>query len=286
MIEMNSFGVIGGDKRQIALAEAIAADGYNVYACGFDIVEFIKGVKMVDLNELTLTCDNIILPLPVTTDGRHLNAPYNSKKMILDDSFAELMKNKQVFGGMMGKLYQTSDIWDEIDTYDYFTREELAVRNAVPTAEGAIEIAMKEYPGTVNGSKCLVVGYGRIGKMLSWMLRGIGAKVTVSARSQTDLAWIESQGYRAVNTSEICDSTQYDIIFNTVPALIFTRKVLSKIASGTLLIDLASAPGGVDYDAAEKLGIKAIKALSLPGKVAPKAAGEIIKNTIYNILEG
>lgn len=285
MIEMNSFGVIGGDKRQIALAESIAADGYSVYVYGFENIESIKGVKMVSLNDVALICDNIVLPLPVTADGRHLNAPYCTKKIILDDSFAELMKSKQVFGGMMGKLYQTSDIWDEIDTYDYFTREELAVRNAVPTAEGAIEIAMKEYPGTVNGSQCLVVGYGRVGKMLSWMLRGIGAKVTVSARNQTDLAWIQSQGYRAINTNDICDNAQYDIIFNSVPALIFTRKLLSKVAASTLIIDLASSPGGVDFEAAEKLGTKVIKALSLPGKVAPKTAGEIIKNTIYNIIE-
>lgn len=285
MIEMDRFGVIGGDKRQIALAESIAADGYSVYAYGFDNVESIKGVKAVELNDIALVCDNIVLPLPVTSDGRHLNAPYCTKKIILDDCFAELMKNKQVFGGMMGRLYQTSDIWDEIDAFDYFTREELAVRNAVPTAEGAIEIGMKEYPGTINGSKCLVVGYGRIGKMLSWMLRGIGAKVTVSARNQIDLAWIESLGYQGIHTTEICNEAQYDIIYNTAPALIFTRKLLSKISSDTLLIDLASSPGGVDYEAAEKLEIKVIKALSLPGKVAPKAAGEIIKNTIYNIIE-
>lgn len=285
MFEMNSFGVVGGDKRQIALAESIAADGYSVYVYGFDNEEFTKGVKKVELNDIALLCDNIVLPLPVTADGRHLNAPYCAKKIILDDSFAELMKNKEVFGGMMGKLYQTSDIWDEIDTYDYFTREELAVRNSVPTAEGAIEIAMKEYPGTVNGSKCLVVGYGRIGKMLSWMLRGIGAKVTVSARNQTDLAWIESLGYDAIHTDEICTEEQYDIIYNTVPALVFTRKLLSKISADTLLIDLASSPGGVDYESAEKRGIKVIKALSLPGRVAPKAAGEIIKNTIYNMKE-
>ena len=285
MVEINSFGVIGGDKRQTALAESIAADGYNVYAFGFDNLEDIKGVKMVSLNDIALICDNIILPLPVTQDGRHLNAPYCSKKILLDDDFARLMKNKQVFGGMMGKLYKTSDVWDEIDTYDYFTREELAVRNAAITAEGSIEIAMKEYPGTIGKSSCLVVGFGRIGKALSWMLRGIGADVAVSARNQTDFAWIDVYGYRPVHTEHICEREQYDIIFNTVPALVLTRRTLSRISSDTLLIDLASPPGGIDGEAAEKLGIKVIRALSLPGKVAPKAAGEVIKNTIYNIME-
>lgn len=285
MIDYNSFGVVGGDRRQIALAESIASDGYTVYAFGFDTVDFTKGVVKAELDEIAARCENIILPLPVTADGKYLNTQYSEKKTLLDDTFAEYMRNKQVFGGMMGKLFLTSELWDGIDTYDYYTREDFAVKNTVPTAEGALEIAMREYPGTINGSNCLVAGFGRIGKVLAWTLRGIGAKVTVSARKTSDLAWIELLGYKAIKTDDICDRDQYDLIFNTVPALVFNRRMLSKAREGTILIDLASAPGGVDYEAAEKLGIKTIKALSLPGRVAPKAAGEIIKNTIYNIME-
>ncbi len=285
MIDINSFAVLGGDKRQIALAESIAADGYTVYVTGFDSIDFSKDVKKGELEQITIQCENIILPLPVTADGVHLNMVYSDDKIELNDSFAELMHGKQVFGGMMGKLYQTSDVWDSMDTYDYYTREEFAVHNAIPTAEGAIEIAMREYPGTINGSKCLVVGYGRIGKILSLMLRGIGAVVTVSARKQSDLAWIMSYGYSPILTENICDKEQYDIIFNTAPTMIFNRRLLSKMRSKPLIIDLSSPPGGVDYEAAQKFQIKAIHALSLPGKVAPKTAGEIIKNTIYNIME-
>ncbi len=285
MIDINSFGVLGGDKRQIALAESIASDGYMVYAMGFENIEFSGDVKKADLEETVEKCENIILPLPVTADGRHLNTIYSESKILLNDDFAELMRKKQVFGGMMGKLYQTSEIWDSIETYDYYTREEFAVHNAVPTAEGAIEIAMHEYPGTISGSSCLVVGFGRIGKVISWMLRGIGANVTVSARKQSDLAWVQSYGYSSVLTENICDKEQYDIIFNTAPAMIFNRRLLSKLRSNPLIIDLTSMPGGVDFEAAVKLEIKAIHALSLPGKVAPKTAGEIIKHTIYNMME-
>ena len=74
-------------------------------------------------------------------------------------------------------------------------------------------------------------------------------------------------------------------MFNTVPSFIFTRKVLSKHHKDTLFIELASTPGGFDKEAVSKLGLKLIPALSLPGKVAPKAAGNIIKDTIYNIME-
>jgi dipicolinate synthase subunit A len=284
-LEWNSFGVIGGDQRQIALAESMAADGYTVYAYGFDKAAELKGVRPAELRDLALVCDTIVLPLPVTRDGQHLNTPLGSELIPLDEEFAQLMRNRRVFGGMMDRLYQTSELWQEIDTRDYFAREELAVRNAALTAEGSIEIAMKEYPGAIGKSRCLVAGFGRIGKALAHMLRGLGARVSVSARRPEDFAWIEVYGYEPVHTGSICQKEQYDIIFNTIPARVFTRRVLSAIPTDTILIDLASAPGGVDTEAAEKLGIHVIPALSLPGKAAPKAAGEVIKGTIYNMME-
>ena len=185
----------------------------------------------------------------------------------------------------MGKLYKTSELWDEIKTHDYFTREELAVKNAILTAEGAVEIAMREYPGTLNGAQCLVAGFGRIGKALSLALRGLHAQVTASARNRADLAWIEVFGCRAIHTDAIFENGQYDLVFNTIPAMVFSRRVLAKAQHGTIFIDLASAPGGIDFEAAAKLPIHAVQALSLPGRVAPKAAAEIIKSTIYNMME-
>lgn len=285
-MEQNTFGVVGGDQRQAALAESIAADGYTVYALGFDRTEFGNGVKKTeDLDELLRHCAQIIFPLPVTTDGKTLNMPYSVQKIVLDDLLAEKLSGKRVFGGMMGKLYKTSELWDELETHDYFTREELAVKNAILTAEGAVEIAMREYPGTISGARCLVAGFGRIGKALSLILRGLHAEVTASARNRADLAWIEVFGCRAVHTDAIFESGQYDLIFNTIPARIFSRKELAKAQRGTILIDLASAPGGIDFEAAAKLPVHAVQALSLPGRAAPKAAAEIIKSTIYNMME-
>ena len=117
------------------------------------------------------------------------------------------------------------------------------------------------------------------------MLNAIGAKVTVSARKPEDLAWINLLGYESILTSELAARDNFDIIFNTIPELIFDAQALAKTAQQSIIIDLASLPGGVDFEAAERLKIKAIRALALPGKVAPKASGEIIKNTIYNMIE-
>lgn len=272
-------GVLGGDRRQIYLAESLVREGYEVCACGFDRAEFSVGVKKTTLEELISACGIVILPLPVTNDGICLKTDFGTERIILDDAFAEKMKGKRVFGGMMERLYATSTVWQEIDSADYYIREEFAVRNAVPTAEGAVEIAMREYPGTVSGSRCLVAGFGRVGKTLARMLLGVGARVTVAARKPADLAWIESLGCRAIQTAQI-GGGDYDMIFNTVPAMIFSRRVLSELRGCSLLVDLASTPGGVDFDAAEKIGIKAILVPSLPGRVAPKTAGEIIRDTV------
>ena len=285
MISINTFGVIGGDKRQVAMAESIAGDGYTVYTAGMEQASFSPGIQKASLEKTVQNSDFLILPLPATVDKKTLNAPFSKEELLLDEKFVRMLEHKKVFCGMLSRLQSTSDLWSRIDASDYFEREEFTVKNAVPTSEGAIEIAMREYPGTINGAKCLVAGFGRIGKVLSRMLQGLGAKVTVSARKPQDLAWIELEGYQAVSTNKLGETQGYDIIFNTIPALVFDACTLAHIVGKSLIIDLASAPGGVDWEAAQRQGIRAIQALSLPGKVAPKTAGEIIKTTIYHMIE-
>ncbi len=286
MEKKNRFGVLGGDKRQIYLAQSLALDGYPVYVCGFDKDIAIQHVTGVSLQKLSDLCNVVILPLPVTQDGLHLHTPFCKEKIVLDDTFAVSMAQKRVFGGGIKKLLPTSVFWNEITVEDYSLREEFAVRNAVPTAEGAVMIAMELSEGTIYGSECLVAGYGRIGKILSRMLKNLGANVTVSARKTADLAWIQSNGCKAVHTAKLAELPgTFDFVFNTVPTKIFTKKVLARHPKETLFLELASVPGGFDKEAVAKLGLHLVPALSLPGKVAPFSAAAIIKDTIYNMLE-
>ena len=160
------------------------------------------------------------------------------------------------------------------------------ILNCIPTVEGAIQIAMEETARTIHNSKCMVLGYGRIGKLLSKALSSLGADVTVTARRADDLAWIEANGYNCLKTSEIKSQiNNQNIIFNTIPTTILTKDVLEKIADDALIIDLASKPGGIDFDTASQLKKRVIWALSLPGKVAPITAGEIIGSTILNLIK-
>lgn len=283
MFFINSFGIVGGDKRQLYCARSIADDGYNVLLSGFDKADNLMGLKNMNIETVIKRSEAIIFPLPVTTDGVNFNAPLSDTKIRIDNEIIRLIDNKPVFCGMKSRLILKGDLWSNLNIYDYGEREEFAVENAVPTSEGAIEIAMHEYAGTINGSKCLVTGYGRIGRVLSDMLYGLGANVFVAARQKKDLAYIKAKGMKAVTFNNIFGN--YDIIFNTVPSLIFDSHTLAKTAIGAIVIDLASLPGGVDFDAAKRLSINAVHALSIPGKVAPKSAGIIIKNAVYNIIE-
>lgn len=284
MKEDCTFGILGGDKRQVAMAESIASDGYSVFVYGFDDVAFQGNIKKTTLSETVNQSDVILLPLPVSQNGTHLKIVYSKEQVVLNDAFAQLFLGKSVFGGKMEKLYQTSKTWEKINAQDFSLREEFAIQNAVPTAEGAIGVAIREYPGTIHGSSCLVAGFGRIGKVLAWMLRGLGAHVTVSARKGSDFSWIQSFGYDSVPTSELWKGT-YHIIFNTIPDQIFNQTILSKISNHPIIIDLASLPGGVDLQSAKEAGIPVTSALALPGKVAPQAAGEIMKDTILTMLK-
>ncbi|MCR4434327.1 MAG: NAD(P)-dependent oxidoreductase [Clostridiales bacterium] len=141
-------------------------------------------------------------------------------------------------------------------------------------------------PITLHDSKALVLGFGRVGKILSKMLSGIGAEVYVEARKYSDISWIRSYGYNPVSLNHVSEYLPgMDVIFNTIPSVILGSDLLSKIKKETLIIDLASKPGGVDFDMAKKQGLRTIWALSLPGKVAPITAAKFIKETVYNIID-
>ena len=286
MVKHKNFGVLGGDMRQIFMAESIKKDGNSVKIYGNSACATKSENLSTDkIDDVTEESDYIILPLPVTYDGKTLNTKFFDNKIDLDQNLLEKLSGKVVFCGGDNPIKSLIKDKYDITLKDYYAREDFEIFNAVPTAEGAINIAISAFPGTINSSKCLVVGFGRIGKVLSKILKNLGADVTISARNASDLAWIQVLGYKAINTNNMPANLEYDLIFNTVPFMIFDRENLLKCHYKTIIIDLSSKPGGVDFELAEFLGIKAIHALGLPGRFSPTRAGEIIKNTIYNIIE-
>lgn len=255
-------GIVGEDARQRAIGDAFMRAGWQVQWVREPTAAF-----------------PLVFPMPVSADGVHL---YGSEQS-LADWFAPL-GGKIAYGGRCSEAVRVLARQFEVRLIDHFEREEEVILNVIPTVEGALQLAMSETPFTIHGSTALVCGFGRIGKFLSRALKALGAEVTVSARKPSDFAWCQALGYKTVHTDAIASVLpSQQLIFNTVPALLFDGETLEKMAGESLLIDLASTPGGVDFSAAAAMGKKALQALGLPAKVAPRTAGEIICKTIITI---
>ena len=286
MISNEKFGIIGGDLRQIYLAKKLQKDKNEVFVCGFEnFVDFDKlKLKSLKMSDLISSSKYIILPVPASRNKKLINAPFSNADIVLSEKLFSNLKNKVVFAGIVSSLIE--DVKPSgLYIRDYYQREDFLIPNALLTAEGAVSIALKEYGKSIFSSRRLVVGFGRIGKILAKLLKNMGAKVTVSARSVKDISLAKISGFETTNVSKINEKADFDLIFNTVPALVLDAAVLSFLSSARMIIDLASAPGGTDKFAAEELGIKLIPALGIPGKCFPEAAGEIIADVIYKMIE-
>lgn len=275
-----NFAVVGGDMRLSKLADMLRGDGHQVRCAG---LERGRG-DCLSLDKALADAGYVILPLPAGA-GETLNAPL-SESDISVKKLVELIAPGQTLlaGKPEGRLLELCRDRD-VKCIDYFAREELTVRNAASTAEGAVEILMRELPVTLLGTRILVVGFGRIGKLLSLRLHLLGARVTVSARRPEDRVWIECLGLESADTGRLDGRLAgFTAVVNTVPARVLDERLLSQLDPDCLCLDLASKPGGIDFDAARKLGVRAIWALSLPGQVAPISSGAAIRDAIYNVI--
>lgn len=286
---IKKISIIGGDLRIVKLAEMLAKDEFKLYTYAIDKAESLKRIKNIiqcDTIEETIKNGDIIVgSIPLSSNNLEVNTPFSDKTVSLQE-LAEKIKGKTFIAGNIKKDFLDLAKDSNTKIIDLLDREELVVLNTISTAEGAIQIAMEETTRTIHESNVLVLGFGRVGKILANMLKGIGANVFCEARKNVDLAWIKAYGYEPIRLNELENSLgKFNIIINTIPSIILEEKQLEKVNKDCLIIDLASNPGGVDRNSAKKLGIKTIWALSLPGKVAPLTSAEFIKDTIYNILK-
>ncbi len=277
--------VLGGDDRSIKLGSLLQEDGHDINLFGFDKLEN-NLLKISENLDLAIRGTEIIIgPLPCSRDNLFLETPLYSEKIKMEEIFKNMVPNQIFIAGKISKEVSNIANSYNIINIDYLKREEMAVLNSIPTAEGAIQVAMENTEITLHGSNVMILGFGRIGKVLAKMLQGLGANVYVEARSYADLAWISSYGYMTVHLNDIKDYLhEMDVVFNTIPFMILNEEMLLKLKKECLVVDLASNPGGVDFEKSKELGVKTVWALALPGKVAPMTAAEIMKNTIYNII--
>ncbi len=277
------FAVIGGDIRFSRVIERLCQDGYPVYAVARSCCGNIGNAVVCDLQTAMTAANFVLLPIPALREGQMLNL---SENPISEEVFCGYVRKGQtIFGGKLSENF--CEKIREVGGYplDYLTNESMTVQNAMITAEGAVSLAMQQRKETIFGSRCLIMGYGRIGKILSRYLHFMGASVTVCARKESDRTWAKLCGYDAISPSMLSEEVRSaDILFNTVPHMIFDASVLQFVQRRCFIVDLASKPGGVDLKAAADYGLTAVQALSLPGKTAPISAGDILYQTVLSMI--
>ncbi len=229
--------------------------------------------------------DGIILPLPLSKDGKNIFSITPIKESI-DDILSFISPEKPVFAGMPARGIKSKAEKRNIKLYDYFEREDVTVMNTIPTVQGILKAVIDNIEYTIHSCNCVIFGYGRVAKVAANVFYSLGANVTVCARKSGDLAFAKTLGMKGALISDFHKiANKFNIIINTVPSLVIDKNVLQRVKPDCLIIDVASSPFGVDFAAAYELGINAMQCPSLPGKVAPKTAGKIIADGILSIIK-
>jgi len=198
------------------------------------------------------------------------------------EMFSRMKEGQLLIAGAISPKVRALAAIHGLRVIDLMECEDVAVANAIPTAEGAIQLAMERSDITLHGSSVLVTGFGRCGKVLARTLRGLGAGVTIACRKEC--GFIDGFGFTSLRIDGITDTIEdFDFIFNTVPALVINAEALARAKKETVIIDIASAPGGVDFKAAEEHGLTALLCPGIPGIAAPKTAAEILEREILKI---
>lgn len=269
----NAITLVGGDGRSAWTAEYLRQRGFSVACCG------VPGAPEQSLPKKIRT---LILPFPAF-QGELIRG---QSAIPVRELLPSLQEGSRVYGGLL-------DAWAAefgargAHCCELYGSEPLTTANAALTAEGAISLAMENLPIALEGAKCLIIGFGRIGKLLAKKLSALGAQVAVSARSAADRAMAEAWGCSSQETGIYRRGLgQYDLIFNTVPREILSLAQLEQLSPQCLLVELASAPGGFSMEHCKNLGLNALAAPGLPGKYAPKTAGILYARSILEFPEG
>ncbi len=203
-----------------------------------------------------------------------------------EEFFHSLREGQKVFAGVIGGKFREQCASKSVACYDFTDDHSYAIFNAIATAEGAILNALQHQNTNIHGSQCLVLGYGRCGKVLVDKLEGLKANITVCSRNQEELAYASAYGTDTFFLEELPQRVAgYEYIFNTIPAVVITKEILLHMRKDSLIIDIASGKGGVEYDAAWGLSIAAKHCLGLPGKYAPKVSAQALVEIMQKHLE-
>lgn len=286
MSEKQRISVIGGDLRQVYLINELIQSGYSVlsYPNQHPMLHTscLTGKSLEQAIEFG---DIVMLPIPVSKDGESIHSMENTQTLTIPNLCNLLHKGQILFGGNIPVLITKFCDLLGIPYYDFMKNEKVTILNSIATGEGAIMEAIQKSPGNLHHSNCLVLGYGRCGIVLAQKLRGLHANVWIGVRNELSMYQGISHGFQGLLLTDLKEVIpQFDYIFNTIPACVLDHECLNQVSPAATIIDIASYPGGLDYHYAKENQINAHLCLGLPGKVAPKASGEILKKAFIQIM--
>jgi dipicolinate synthase subunit A len=280
--------LLGGDARQLEVIRKLTELDAVVTISGFDGLHSpLDGAVQADFEEQLFDgVDALLLPAVGTDEQGYIHAVFSNRQMQLTDShFARLPKHCTVFTGMAKPYLQQLCKDNGLALVELFERDDVAIYNSIPTAEGALMMAIQNTDITIHGSVSMVLGFGRTGFTMARTLHGLGSKVKVGVRRSEHFARAAEMGFEPFYISSLQQYvSNIDLLFNTIPTMIVTAQIIANLPSRAVIIDLASKPGGTDFRFAEKRGIKALLAPGLPGIVAPKTAGRIMADCLSQLI--
>lgn len=279
--------VLGGDDREIILVSELVKMGATVVVAGIPRDKIGHGAFSVNtVKEACKEAEVVILPLPGTRPDGVIRAVYMEDKLVLTEEAISSVSPGALI--IIGSARQFLRDWASrygLKLLEIIEMDEIAVLNSIPTAEGAIQIAMEESNFTIHGSKTCIIGFGRVAITLARMLKALGSDVTVVARNDGQLARAYEMDCKRARYSDLREiMNKVDIVFNTVPSLVLDADILKYANPDIIIIDLATQPGGTDFEAANAFALKAILAPGLPGKVAPLTAGRILADVVPRLI--
>lgn len=280
--------ILGGDARQIEVMRILSELDATVKLYGFDqLQQQFSGVSKQDFEpNVFIDVDAIILPAVGTDSSGIVESIFTTDELLLTREHIQNMpKHAVVYTGLAQPYLKKLCSNEDIRLVELFDRDDVAIFNSIPTAEGAIMLAIQHTDFTIHSSNCMVLGMGRTGLTMARVLQALGAQVTIGVNKTEQYARAFEMGLKPFYTKDLASEVdEVDLIFNTIPTMIITAQVIAHISNQAVIIDLASKPGGTDFRFAEKRGVRAMLAPGLPGIVAPKTAGQIIARALSQLI--
>ncbi|WP_018922502.1 dipicolinate synthase subunit DpsA [Salsuginibacillus kocurii] len=279
---MRSIAIIGGDARQIEMMRTFADENIRTYALGFDHVQLHHGLKATFQEVPWQQIEALLFPVSGIKEQDTVEAVFSSQPLVIDRE--QLQKTSSAckwYTGIKGTGGKALEKGMKRKLHPLLERDDVAILNGIPTAEGIVYLLIKHTDITIHGADIVVLGAGRVGLTVANTLQAMGAHVTSISNDPYERARLKTMQIKNGPLEKLPDMMpSADMVVNTIPALVLTKSLLREAKPQLFILDVASGEGGTDFEYAKERGLKAMLAPGLPGWLAPKRAGQMLAETV------